>query len=1051
MLGFLLLISGNLQAQIATQPANFGTAEAGEAANPYEIANLNNLYWLSQHSEVWDKDFIQTADIDTKDTENWGSVDNAGFSPIGNISTGFTGVYDGQKNTISNLFINRSTTNFISLFGYNGASAEIKNLGLIDVNITGKDYVSGLAGYNTGNISNTYSTGNVTGNNFVGSLVGTSNNGDISNSYSTGNVTGNLAVGGIAGSNTGDISNSYSTGNVTGNSSVGGLLGSNTSGGTVSNSYWNTETSEQVTSAGSNASFGKTSAEMKIEATFLGWDFTDTWKIKFNSYPILKWQIIEKQPANFGTADAGETGNPYEIANLNNLYWLSQHSEVWDKDFIQTADIDATETSTWGSGDNAGFSPIGNTSQFTGVYDGQENTISNLFIYRPNTNAVGLFSSISSEVAEIKNLGLIDVDITGGNNVGGLVGANIGSISNTYSTGNVIGKYNNSAGLVGYNNGNISNSYSTVNVTGINYSCGGLVGFNDNGNISNSYSTGNVTGNNNVGGLVGASGGTVSNSYWNTETSTQATSAGSDASFGKTSAEMKIEATFIAWDFANTWKIKFNINDGYPAFQWQHGKTEIIPSDVTITVATDSIYNNLIIDGNLIINGGITLTITGNLTIKDNGNLKNDGGTVTIAGNKIMERNISGNNYHFMSFPISGIHTNDITPQSANTHIHYYSEGGNLHWNELTSAGSLNEEAYAIKYVNTTTMSITSSNDFKTGGSVSINNSATGYGWNLVGNPYPCSVDLLSLEDNFSNVRNNTVYYMGSGGSYITYNATGEGSGTTGSSRYIPKMQGFFVQCRSNDGTPHDISVEESGTITFTDATKVIETPAFYKKATENTKLKLKVSNENYSHESIICFNENANNDYDLYDSNILFADNEEVPHIYTVIGDNELVINTYENPMTENLAVNVGFKVGVEGDYTISTNVFDAFSSEQNLYLEDKVTNEFINLQDNLTYNFHTEATDGADRFVLHFSKKNLEKIADKSVKIYSYEKNIYIDNPFENANVIVYDITGRKVFEKFLNEKNIIKLDINQKSGTYFVKFYSNNKIVNEKVIIK
>ena len=79
--------------------------------------------------------------------------------------------------------------------------------------------------------------------------------------------------------------------------------------------------------------------------------------------------------ASFGqTAEApangdGSESNPYEIANLNNLYWLSQNSSEWDKHYIQTADIDASSTSTWDGGN--GFSPIASyDTRFTGSYDG---------------------------------------------------------------------------------------------------------------------------------------------------------------------------------------------------------------------------------------------------------------------------------------------------------------------------------------------------------------------------------------------------------------------------------------------------------------------------------------------------------------------------------------------------------------------------------------------------------------------------------------------------------------------------------------------------------
>ena len=67
------------------------------------------------------------------------------------------------------------------------------------------------------------------------------------------------------------------------------------------------------------------------------------------------------------------------------------------------------------------------------------------------------------------------------------------------------------------------------------------MGFNDEGAVSNSYSTGSVTGNDYVGGLVGFNGYAVINSFWDIETSGQATSAGGT---GKTTAQMQDISTF---------------------------------------------------------------------------------------------------------------------------------------------------------------------------------------------------------------------------------------------------------------------------------------------------------------------------------------------------------------------------------------------------------------------------------------------------------------------------------------------------------------------------
>ncbi|MBS1084513.1 beta strand repeat-containing protein [Gluconobacter kondonii] len=180
------------------------------------------------------------------------------FTPL--TSSGFTGTFNGLGNTILNLVIN-SGAESVGLFGQVSTGGTIRNVGLIQANVTGSSgAVGSLAGVNDGTISDAYTTGNVTdtsngkgisnarssnSGSAVGGLVGV-NEGTISDAYVTGNVIGSGvsdlgAVGGLVGLNNtaGTISNAYATGNVSSHNSdgeVGGLVGYNYYG-TISNAY----------------------------------------------------------------------------------------------------------------------------------------------------------------------------------------------------------------------------------------------------------------------------------------------------------------------------------------------------------------------------------------------------------------------------------------------------------------------------------------------------------------------------------------------------------------------------------------------------------------------------------------------------------------------------------------------------------------------------------------------------------------------------------------------------------------------------------------------
>src|ERR1035437_618650 len=114
---FTLLAFQWLPAQTAIAPSGSGTI-----ADPYLIATLDNLYWITQNSNQWaaGKVYKQTADINASATSGWDG--NKGFLPIGE-NPYFSGSYDGQLFTISNLFINRTATGVASHIGLFGLAA----------------------------------------------------------------------------------------------------------------------------------------------------------------------------------------------------------------------------------------------------------------------------------------------------------------------------------------------------------------------------------------------------------------------------------------------------------------------------------------------------------------------------------------------------------------------------------------------------------------------------------------------------------------------------------------------------------------------------------------------------------------------------------------------------------------------------------------------------------------------------------------------------------------------------------------------------------------
>ena len=159
----------------------------------------------------------------------------AGWEPVGAYTHGgrtlpkgdpFEAVFDGSGHTIADLYIDRPGLNGVGLFGFLASyHGQVRNLGLLRVQVSGNDFVGSLAGF-SGGVERCHATGRVSGRDMVGGLVGTGLGGRIiSNSYAAVRVSGaGSAIGGLAGTAF-SLESSYATGAVSGRNSVGGLVG----------------------------------------------------------------------------------------------------------------------------------------------------------------------------------------------------------------------------------------------------------------------------------------------------------------------------------------------------------------------------------------------------------------------------------------------------------------------------------------------------------------------------------------------------------------------------------------------------------------------------------------------------------------------------------------------------------------------------------------------------------------------------------------------------------------------------------------------------------
>jgi hypothetical protein len=300
----------------------------------------------------------------------------------------------------------------------------------------------------------------------------------------------------------------------------------------------------------------------------------------------------------YSGSGSGTSGSPYEITSWAQLAeikdYLSSH-------FILKTDLDKDSTgySTYASttaNSGAGWLPIGTTTTagqyFSGTLDGGHHTIGDIVI-NVSSGFTGLFGYL--RYSTIKNLGVVNISITGtsGNaGAGGIVasGRNI-TITDCYTTGSIsMTDTSFIGGIIGSPtySAQIERCFSTMAITLSgsvrNAYCGGFAGYllecevedcyatgavnigsshraaafaadSSSAIVKNCYATGAVTGVNNIGGLIATeTDSTTEDSFWDTQTTGKATSAGGT---GKTTSEMKNINTYTdtatigldeAWD-----------------------------------------------------------------------------------------------------------------------------------------------------------------------------------------------------------------------------------------------------------------------------------------------------------------------------------------------------------------------------------------------------------------------------------------------------------------------------------------------------------------------
>ncbi len=420
--GVVILLVGSVfgvalasEYEVETENQETLTDQGVAEENPTEI---HDWYDLNDVRDDLNGDYVLMNNLD-EDTEGYNELagtdanDGRGWEPIGEWWNPFNGSFDGNGYRIEELYIERPEETSVGLFaqvGWDDFNATVKNLNLVDIEVTGSSNVGGLVGGNYGIIEKSFASGTVSGNHTVGGLVGQAwLDTRVRNSYFVGNVTGELKsemgiVGGLVGSARGEVINARAEGMVAGSKIVGGLLGI----GHASNSSASVDVMGEENITGGLVGSGGA----------------------INSYSVGNVEGKERVGGLVGE-NSGTVENSYAEGDVSGEGFVGG---------LVGLNVDSGENS-YATGDVNGEEDVGG---LVGL---------NYEVTGSNSYATG--------------------DVSGDWGVGGLVGTNSGTVENSYATGNVSGD-SSVGGLVGLNEeGTVDNSYWNIETSRQNESDGG--------------------------------------------------------------------------------------------------------------------------------------------------------------------------------------------------------------------------------------------------------------------------------------------------------------------------------------------------------------------------------------------------------------------------------------------------------------------------------------------------------------------------------------------------------------------------------------------------
>ncbi|WP_329806731.1 GEVED domain-containing protein [Flavobacterium facile] len=351
--------------------------------------------------------------------------------------------------------------------------------------------------------------------------------------------------------------------------------------------------------------------------------------------------------------------------------------------------------------------------------------------------------------------------------------------------------------------------------------------------------------------------------------------------------------------------------------------------------------------------------------------------------------------------------------------------------------------------------------------------------WNLVGNPYPSAIDaidFLTLNTNIAGFVNiwthgalpsnavgdpfyNNYAYNYTPTDYLTFNAVGPSTGP-GSGSFNGRIaggQGFFVSMlHASSATTENLIFNNSLRNITHNNNQFYKSVANNRNANNLEKHRMWfdiVAPNGASVRSLLGYVEDATNGKDrLFDA---FSNEKLSLNIFSLIENEQMLIQGRTLPFNDNDKVNIGVSVPQEGLYKIALSSVDGLFSNanQNIYLEDKLLNVIYDLK-SAPYSFMANKGTIKDRFIIRYNNgvvlANDTFDANVDVVVVSNQELSVVSTKEKIADLVVYDVLGRKLFEGKDIKTNNFVLPVHQRNAPLFIDIVLENGIkINKKTI--